>query len=97
MTRLNRDARLMLCATLVSNIGNGIQTLTIGKLLYDSTGSVAAFGFVIVVEYLMLFLANALAGSAADRYRPRRTLVTVDSVRGTLVLAVSLLLYLQSG
>ncbi|HEU4843957.1 MAG TPA: MFS transporter [Burkholderiaceae bacterium] len=97
MTRLNRDARLMLSATLVSNIGNGIQTLTIGKLLYDSTGSVAAFGFVIVVEYLMLFLANALAGSAADRYPPRRTLVVVDSVRGLLVLAVSLLLYLQSG
>ncbi|HEY0062241.1 MAG TPA: MFS transporter [Telluria sp.] len=97
MTRLNRNARLMLSATMVSNIGNGIQTLTIGKLLYDSTGNVAAFGVVIVVEYLMLFLANALAGSAADRFAPRLTLVVVDAVRGLLVLAVSLLLYLESG
>ncbi len=97
MTRLTRDARLMLSATLVSNIGNGIQTLTIGKLLYDSTGSVAAFGIVIVVEYLMLFLTNALAGSAADRYPPRRTLVAVDSMRGAVVLVVSVLLYVQDG
>jgi hypothetical protein len=89
---LGRNARLLLGALLVSNVGNGMQTLAVGQLLYERTGSVAAFGAVIVAEYLVLFLTNALAGAWADRSDPARTLAVVDGVRALGVLLASLML-----
>lgn len=76
---------------LVTNIGNGMQMLAVGKLLYDATGSAAAFGGVITLQYLITFLLTFLAGGTVDRFNPKVICAGVDALRGALVCAVSAL------
>jgi hypothetical protein len=85
-------AWFLLAATLVTNVGNGMYTLAVGKLLYDQTGSVAAFGGVIILEHVVTFLLHAVAGPWVDRGDPRRILVGVDLVRGGFICLASTLL-----
>jgi MFS family permease len=89
---LTRDAKLLLLASIISNVGNGIYTLAVGKLLYDQTGSALSFGIVIAFEYLMIFLSNFLAGPIVDRYANSRMLTLVDGCRAAFILALCLLI-----
>jgi hypothetical protein len=89
---LSSAARFLLASTLVTNIGNGMYTLTVGKLLYDQTGSAAAFGGVLILEQVVSFLLHAVAGPWVDRGDPRRICVGVDLVRGLFICAASALL-----
>jgi MFS transporter, DHA3 family, macrolide efflux protein len=92
---MNRQARLMLAANCVTNIGNGIQTIAVGKLLFDQTGSIAAFGWVIVFQYAVTFLLQFVAGPWVDRGNPKRICVAVDGVRGAVICVVTLLITRQ--
>lgn len=73
----------MLGSNLVSNIGNGMRTLVAGIALYNQSGSAMDFGIVIVLEYIVLFVVNVLAGPWADRYNPKYTMLVVDLLRGS--------------
>ncbi|MEQ4454263.1 MFS transporter [Kosakonia sacchari] len=88
MQRLTTSAYLMLGANLVSNIGNGMRTLVAGIALYNQSGSAMDFGIVIVLEYIVLFVVNVLAGPWADRYNPKYTMLVVDLLRGITVCLV---------
>jgi MFS transporter, DHA3 family, macrolide efflux protein len=81
-----------LVGTFASNIGNGIHTLTAGALLYQHTGSVAAFGIVIVIEQVVTFLMQAVAGPFVDASDPRRTALIAEVARGLIVCTLALLL-----
>jgi MFS transporter, DHA3 family, macrolide efflux protein len=89
--QLPTAARWMLTSILITNVGNGMHTLTIGKLLYDRTGSAAAFGIVIIVEYVTNFLFNILAGSVVDRGDPKTMCVRTDFIRGAFICFASLM------
>ncbi|WP_054950387.1 MFS transporter [Numidum massiliense] len=82
--------RWLLAATLVTTVGNGMHTLATGKLLYDSTGSVAAFGAVIIFEQVISFLMQVVAGPKVDRSDPKRTCVQVELIRGGLLIGFAL-------
>lgn len=82
----------MLFGTFVTTVGNAMHTLSVGKVLYDRTGSAAAFGAVIVFEQLVSFLLQFVAGPWVDRGDPRRTCVAVELFRGTVVAASALVL-----
>ena len=84
--------RWFLIGTLASNIGNGLHTLTAGLLLYQHTGSVAAFGAVIAFEQAATFLMQVVAGPAIDRGCPRWIAMTAEVLRGGIVCGLSLLL-----
>ncbi|NOU06055.1 MAG: MFS transporter [Hyphomicrobiaceae bacterium] len=81
-----------LAGTFASNIGNGIHTLTAGALLYQHTGSIAAFGIVIIIEQVVTFLMQAVAGPFVDTRDPRRTALIAEVARGLIVCALALLL-----
>ena len=82
----------LLAGTFVTTVGNGVQAFAVGKLLYDLTGSIAAFGVVIIVEQAVNVLMQVLAGPWVDRGDPKRTCVQVEVVRGLVVCGASLML-----
>ena len=61
-SRLPSAGLWFLAGTFASNIGNGMHTLAAGALLYQETGTVAAFGVVVAVEQAATFLMQLLAG-----------------------------------
>ena len=94
---LSPAALSFLAGTFASNVGNGMHTLAAGLLLYQGTGSVAAFGIVIVIEQAVTFLMQAIAGPFVDNSDPRRTAVAAEVVRGASVCALSLMLAIDPG
>lgn len=52
---------LYLLGTFVSNLGDGIFTLIISKILYDKTGSVSAFGLVLIIQNVASFFAKFIS------------------------------------
>jgi MFS transporter, DHA3 family, macrolide efflux protein len=91
-TGLTLSARWFLAGTFASNIGNGIHTLAAGALLYQQTGTVAAFGIVVVIEQIVTVLMQLIAGPWVDRGDPRRIAVMAEVARGGIVCALALAL-----
>lgn len=82
------NIKWILIATLISNIGNGMNTIAISKLLYDKTGSALAFGGVILLDYVIAFGFQFISGSVVDRNNPKKVSITSDCIRG-IVLALT--------
>ena len=97
LTGLPSAALWFLAGTFASNIGNGMHTLAAGALLYQQTGTVAAFGVVVVIEQAVTFLMQAVAGPSVDRGDPRRAAMLAEIVRGGCVCGLSLLLAASAG
>lgn len=95
MRGLNGQAHLMLATTLITNVGNGMHLLTVGKLMYDHTGAATMFGAVIVLEYVAAFVFQVLAGPWVDRGDPKWSCVIACLVRGLTILLAALMLHLQ--
>lgn len=89
---MKRSARLLLASTFITNVGNGMHTLTVGKLLYDHTGSAAVFGVVIIMEYAASFLFQLIAGPWVDRGNPKWSCVGASLARGSILLLASTML-----
>lgn len=87
---LSRNSKFLLLSVLISNIGNGIQLLTVGKVLYDKTGSLGAFGFVILSEQLIKFILQLFSGSYVDSRNPRNVIIASDAIRGIILLLLLL-------
>src|SRR3712207_4624091 len=88
-------ARWTLASVFITNIGNGMHTLAVGKLLYDQTGSIVAFGGVIIAEYIINFLVQILAGPLVDRNQPKAVITLTDLSRGLFILLASLMISLS--
>ncbi|HYF63110.1 MAG TPA: MFS transporter [Herpetosiphonaceae bacterium] len=89
---LPAEGRWLLLGTLITNIGDGMHTITVGKLFYDKTGSVLAFGFVIVIEYVINFLLQFIAGTISDQRSPKTISMVCDLLRGSFIILASLLI-----
>lgn len=89
-TKLTLEAKKLLLSVFLTNIGNGMHTIAMSLLLYKSTGSVAAFGFVIIFEHIITFLLQFLAGSIVDRGNPKWICVVCDVGRGIIIVLVSI-------
>ncbi|WP_063831335.1 MFS transporter [Streptomyces sp. NRRL F-2664] len=66
MLRNDRVARTMLGAITLSSIGVGIHTLAMGQLLYDRTGSPAAFAFVLTLQGVAALCVLPVCGPLVD-------------------------------
>lgn len=89
-TGLSLGAKKLLLSVFLTNIGNGMHTIAMSLLLYKNTGSVAAFGFVIIFEHIIAFLLQFLAGSVVDRGNPKWICVMCDVGRGIIIVLVSI-------
>lgn len=81
----DKNVKLVLLATLITNVGNGMSTIAISKLLYDRTGSALAFGGILFLQYTISLGFQFIAGAAVDRYNPKYISVLCDSLRGALL------------
>lgn len=90
---LNKDVSKLLGSVLVTNIGNGIFTLVLGKHLYDITGEVYAFGLVFIIEHIISFLLQIFAGSFVDRNDSKKVCAYVDFMRGAILVAFGIFAY----
>jgi hypothetical protein len=86
-----KSVKLIALATLISNIGNGMNLIAVSKLAYDKTNSAMAFGGVLVVQYIVMFLVQFISGAVVDRNDPKKVIVISDIVRGTLILTSGLM------
>ncbi|OPX43922.1 major facilitator superfamily protein [Ruminiclostridium hungatei] len=89
---LPKNLKLFMLAILMTNIGNGMHTIAVSKLLYDKTHSAMSFGGVILIEYVVSFFIQFVSGSLVDRNNPKRISIICDVVRGIQVLSIGILL-----
>ena len=89
-SRLGRNFRWLLSATVVNNVGDGIA-LAAGPLLVASlTRDPFLVSLALLSEYLPVLLFGVIGGVAADRFDRRRMVIVVDLVRaGVLVVLVA--------
>ncbi|PPV05200.1 drug:proton antiporter [Xanthomonas bromi] len=92
MTQASIGARVLLASTFITNFGSGMYTLTIGKVLYDETGSAASYGIVIVLEFIATFLFQLVAGPWVDRTDPRWSCVASTIVRSLALFTTGMVL-----
>lgn len=76
----------------VTNIGNGLQVLVMGTLLYEKTHSVLSFGLVLITEFFFKILLQFYAGSIIDRINPLYICRFADLVRGSVIVVSYFLL-----
>ena len=82
----NREAFLQLCAVFLTNVGNGMQILASGAMLYKETGTAAAFGFLFVFEYATSFLFQISAGPITDRGHAKFSAFFAELLRGIFII-----------
>ena len=91
IVHLPREVKLIMLATLITNIGNGMHTIAVSKLVYDKTNSAMAFGGVMILQYIVMFSVQFISGSIVDRNNPKLVSFLCDLIRGFLVLSSGLM------
>ncbi|GEL76604.1 MFS transporter [Tenuibacillus multivorans] len=72
----------------VSYLGNWIYLVAINLYILNLTGSAAAVAGLYVIKPIATILTNTWSGSVIDRVNKRKLLVSVDIIRGGLVLTL---------
>lgn len=88
IVRLPRSALFLLLSLFTTSIGNGMFLLTLGVKLYEITGSINSFGYMIIFQYVINFLIDIFAGYYVDNSNPKRIAVSMDLIRGISILIV---------
>lgn len=92
--RMSNTTIYILIGTFITNLGNGMFTISISKMLYDRTGSFFAFGIVILLENILSFLMEFIAGYTADTKNPKQVVIVSDVIRGITIFVAGILIYL---
>lgn len=88
-----RNYRLYFIGQGFSHAGNWMQTVGLGWLVLELTGSGAALGSVLAFRFLPMLFGGPFAGIVVDRFNKRKILYVTQSVFGILALALSILVY----
>jgi MFS family permease len=75
----------------VSLIGTWMQTVALGWLVLELTGSGTALGTVVAAQFLPILLLGPYGGLLADRMDKRRLLMATQAILGATALALGLL------
>lgn len=88
------NGRVLLASVLITNLGNGMHNIVLGKALYDVTGEVTYFAWLLASDYIFALLLQVFTGPVVDRTSARRLAIRMDVARGLLcvVIAISLML-----
>ncbi|MFF8402801.1 MFS transporter [Streptomyces sp. NPDC015684] len=81
-------ARTMLGAISLSSVGVGIHTLAMGQLLYERTGSAAAFALVLTLQGVVAFCVLPLCGPLVDAVSSKRVYALCGIGRAATVLLI---------
>src|SRR3954465_4805648 len=86
----NPDFRRLFLASVVSLAGDWFSFVAVASLVTELTGRPGAPAFVYAATVLPVFLAAPIAGTIADRFDRKRTLVIADLVRVPIALLLCL-------
>lgn len=84
----SRDFRRLWFGQLISVIGDKVDQIALGILVYEATGSGLQMGITLAISMLPSALFGMLAGVYVDRFDKRRTMIAADLLRAGLVLSV---------
>ena len=87
-----RDYRLIWYGQIFSAMGQWMDEVTRGWLMYQLTNSAVQLGLVIGIQAIPFLLLSPFAGSAADRYSRKAQVVWAQSANGLLYAVLSLLI-----
>ena len=79
-------------AELSNNMARGLYTLALGMLMYQSTGSLWAFAFTYISEFIVTLLLQGIAGTCVDKFKARKVLV-VTSILSVAAIGVLIQLF----
>lgn len=83
-----RNYRLFITGQLVSMTGTWMQTVALGWLVLDITGSGFAVGLALAFQFLPMLLLGLWGGVIADRYDKHRTLIWTQSAMAAVAVAL---------
>ncbi|MEV3853181.1 MFS transporter [Streptomyces sp. NPDC050095] len=75
----------------VSKVGNGAYTVTLGWTVYQLTGSTAAMGTILALNFAPQVVFALLGGTVADRLPRRAVIIVADSTAALTVGGLALL------
>lgn len=86
----HRDYRLLFTAQVAALFGTGLTTVALGLLAYELAGGNAAIvlGTALTLKMVAYVTVAPIAGAYAGRLPRRQFLVTLNAVRGAIVLAL---------
>ncbi len=90
-----RDFALVSCAKFTTSLASQMQTVAIGWLIYDVTGSAFALGFLGLAGFLPAISLVLVVGLVADRFE-RRLILTITAA-AMAISAAGLLVHVWSG
>ena len=90
-----RNFRLYFIGQLISVSGTWMQSVALGWLVLQTTGSSLALGYVIALQFVPMLFAGPYGGLIADRRAKRQILYVTQSLSGLLALALGLLVSLH--
>lgn len=82
------DYRRLWMAQLVSVVGDKVDQIALGILVYAKTGSELQMGIMLAISMLPAALFGMIAGAYVDRWDQRRTMIAADVLRAACVGAV---------
>jgi len=90
-----RNFRLYFVGQLISVSGTWMQSVALGWLVLQISGSSLDLGLVVALQFVPMLVAGPYGGLVADRREKRQILYVTQSVSGVLALALGLLVTLQ--
>jgi MFS family permease len=89
----NRSFTLLWSGELVSTIGNSLNSLAAGILIYRLTNSALSVGLMLVVTALPSLFVGLIAGVFVDRIDRKKILIISDLLRALLVALIPFLIH----
>lgn len=86
---INRNFGLLFWGRLVSQVGDGIHYLALTWLVLDLTGSGTALGTMLFASSIPMVLLAPFTGVLADLWDRKTIVVSMDVVRGLIILALA--------
>jgi len=90
-----RALRFVLAANLISMLGSGMNSAAVAWHILEATRSEMALGLFAVLQTLPAMLMLPFTGVIIDREDRRRLVMMLDAIRATIILAVSILAFLD--
>ncbi len=89
-----RELRLVFAANMVSMLGSGMNAAAVTWFILQVTHSEVALGTLVVMQTIPAMLIMPFSGVLIDREDRRRLVMTLDAVRGAIILTVAVLAFL---
>ena len=86
-----RNFRLYFFGQLISVSGTWMQSVALGWLVLQTTGSSLDLGLVVALQFVPMLVAGPYGGLVADRRQKRQILYVTQSMSGVLALVLGLL------